>query len=73
MPSATKLSTPVTYRFADDGSIPNNPTLPLVLYRGGVDLTGSPDPEDVIEKAFGRTAGAISGATAFFLTRIIIR
>ncbi|HEY1978952.1 MAG TPA: hypothetical protein VGH13_02615 [Xanthobacteraceae bacterium] len=54
MPSATNLSTPVTYRFADDGSIPNNPTLPLVLYRGGVDLTGSPDPEDVIEKVFGR-------------------
>ena len=54
MPSATNPSTPVTYRFADDGSIPNNPTLPLILYRGGVDLTGSPDPEDVIEKAFGR-------------------
>jgi uncharacterized protein YjlB len=54
MPSATNPSTPVTFRFADDGSIPNNPTLPFVLYRGGVDLTGSPDPEDLIEKAFGR-------------------
>jgi uncharacterized protein YjlB len=53
MPSATNPS-PVTYRFADDGSIPNNPTLPFVLYRGGVDLTGSPDPEDMIEKAFAR-------------------
>jgi uncharacterized protein YjlB len=52
MPSATP--SPVTHRFADDGSIPNNPTLPFVLYRGGVDLTGSPDPEAVIEKAFGR-------------------
>ena len=31
--------------FADDGSIPNNPTLPLVLYRAGIDLSGSPDPE----------------------------
>jgi uncharacterized protein YjlB len=43
---------PVTHRFADDGSIPNNPALPLVLYRGGISLAGSADPEDVIEKAF---------------------
>ena len=26
--------------------------LPLVLYRGGIDLAGSPDPEEVIEKTF---------------------
>src|SRR5579863_3001508 len=51
MPTAMNV-TPITHKFADDGRIPNNPTLPLVLYRGGVDLTGSPDPEDVIEKAF---------------------
>ena len=44
--------TPITYRFADDGRIPNNPALPLVLYRGGVDLAGSPDPEKLIEKTF---------------------
>jgi uncharacterized protein YjlB len=43
---------PITHTFADDGRIPNNPTLPLVLYRGGIDLTGSPDPEHVIEKTF---------------------
>jgi len=43
---------PVTHTFADDGRIPNNPTLPLLLYRGGIDLAGSPDPEDVIEKRF---------------------
>jgi uncharacterized protein YjlB len=43
---------PVTYSFPDDGQIPNNPDLPLVLYRGGIDLTGSPDPEAVIEKRF---------------------
>jgi uncharacterized protein YjlB len=45
-------SPPITHKFSDDGRIPNNPTLPLILYRGGIDLTGSPDPEDVIEKAF---------------------
>ena len=43
---------PITHTFTDDGRIPNNPALPLVLYRGGIDLTGSPDPEDVIEKTF---------------------
>ena len=52
MPSAMNSCPPVTHKFADDGRIPNNPALPLVLYRGGIDLTGSPDPEDVIEKTF---------------------
>jgi uncharacterized protein YjlB len=52
MTIATKRTAPITHTFADDGSIPNNPTLPFVLYRGGVDLAGSPDPEQVIEKTF---------------------
>jgi uncharacterized protein YjlB len=52
MSVASKRTAPVTHLFADDGSIPNNAALPLVLYRGGVDLAGSPDPERVIEKAF---------------------
>jgi uncharacterized protein YjlB len=52
MTVATKRTAPITHLFADDGRIPNNPALPLVLYRGGIDLTGSPDPEEVIEKAF---------------------
>ena len=43
---------PITHLFADDGRIPNNPKLPLVLYRGGIDLAGSPDPEKLIEKTF---------------------
>ena len=46
------LTDPITYNFTDDGRIPNNPALPLVLYRGGIDLAGSPDPEAVIEKTF---------------------
>jgi uncharacterized protein YjlB len=52
MTVATKRTAPVTFRFPDDGSIPNNAALPLVLYRGGIDLSGSPDPEQVIEKTF---------------------
>jgi len=51
---STKVTKPIVRRFKDDGTIPNNPRLPLLLYRGGIDLSGTPDPEQVIEKAFGR-------------------
>jgi uncharacterized protein YjlB len=52
MLTATKTPAPVTFMFADDGAIPNNGALPLLLYRGAIDLTGSPDPEQLIEKTF---------------------
>ena len=52
MSLALKRTAPKTFRFAHDGTIPNNPELPLVLYRGGIDLSGSPDPERVIEQTF---------------------
>jgi uncharacterized protein YjlB len=53
MPTAThRTAPPITHRFTDDGTIPNNPELPLVLYRRAIDLAGSPDPEKVIEKTF---------------------
>jgi uncharacterized protein YjlB len=48
----SKRTAPETFRFADDGLIPNNPELPLLLYRGGIVLSGSPDPEDLIERTF---------------------
>ena len=50
--STHRAAHPVTHRFKDDGTIPNNPELPLILYRRAIDLTGSPDPEKVIEKTF---------------------
>jgi uncharacterized protein YjlB len=43
---------PKIYMFADDGSVPNNARLPFLIYRGAIDLTGTPDPEAVIEKTF---------------------
>jgi uncharacterized protein YjlB len=46
-----RTAPPITHNFADDGRIPNNP-LPFILYRGAIDLSGSPDPERVIEKTF---------------------
>ncbi len=33
----------IAHCFDDDGSIPNNPTLPLLIYPGAIDVTGS-DP-----------------------------
>ena len=44
---------PLTYLFADDGETPNNPRLPLVLYRGAVALEGS-DPAAAFERCFAR-------------------
>src|SRR5258708_3129893 len=49
---APSLTKPETFLFADDGSIPTNPMLPFLIYRGAVDLKGSANPEDVIERAF---------------------
>src|SRR5262249_691503 len=46
-----EIVAPVTLRFADDGLIPNNPTLPLLIYRGAIRLVGS-DPARVIEQVF---------------------
>lgn len=43
---------PLTLMFADDGVIPNNPALPLIWHRAAVDLTGSPNPEQLIEGVF---------------------
>jgi len=54
MPASTRPSEPLALKFADDGSIPNNPRLPVLLYRGAIDLSGTPNPEEVIEANFAR-------------------
>jgi uncharacterized protein YjlB len=43
---------PVAIMFADDGFVPNNPRLPIVIYRGAIDLIGMVNPEDAIERRF---------------------
>jgi uncharacterized protein YjlB len=43
---------PETFLFADDGSIPNNPRLPLLIYRGAIDLKGTADPDQLIQQTF---------------------
>jgi len=52
MSNVSQRSALITHKFADDGRIPNNPALPFVLYRAGIDLTGSPNPEELIERTF---------------------
>jgi uncharacterized protein YjlB len=52
MPVLTKTTEPLALLFADDGSVPNNPSLPFLFYRGAIDLSCTPDPEDVIEETF---------------------
>jgi uncharacterized protein YjlB len=42
-----------TFLFEDDGSIPNHPTLPLLLYPNAIDL-GSDDPAATVEEIFRR-------------------
>ncbi|HZT86691.1 MAG TPA: cupin domain-containing protein [Stellaceae bacterium] len=41
-----------THLFADDGIVPNNPTLPLILYRGA--LPAAPDRAAAFEGMFAR-------------------
>ena len=54
MPAVTSAAPPLSFMFADDGSIPNNRRLPFLVYRAAIDLSGTPDPENVIEKTFAR-------------------
>src|SRR5690349_17171786 len=46
--------TPQRYRFKDDGATPNNPSLPLLLYRRVIMLPKEFDPAAVIELLFAR-------------------
>ena len=43
---------PATFRFKDEGLIPNHPRWPLVIYRGAVKLSGDFDPAAVFEDLF---------------------
>jgi uncharacterized protein YjlB len=47
----TTMTEPLTFHFADDGVIPNN-RLPMLVYRGALDLSGARDPAARIETVF---------------------
>ena len=50
MKGSDKALTVETYRFADDGIVPNNPALPLVVYRGALPAAG--DRASACERMF---------------------
>ena len=45
-------STPLTVLFKDDGKVPNNPALPVLIYKSAVETTG--DTAETIETLFAR-------------------
>jgi uncharacterized protein YjlB len=54
MTPSMQQASPQTRKFAEDGSIPNNPQLPLLLYRAGVDVAGVAAPERLLMDTFSR-------------------
>lgn len=47
---SVKASEPLVFHFADDGVVPNNPTLPVLVYKGAIEPGRNPESE--IEKLF---------------------
>jgi uncharacterized protein YjlB len=47
-------SRPLTFLFKDDGTVPNNPVLPALVYRGAIDIGVGRSPETTIEKQFAK-------------------
>ncbi len=70
---AVRPRKPNVFRFADDGIIPNNPDLPLLLYRSPVRLAGASDPAALFEEIFAHNGWKdFLGETASTTTFIII-
>lgn len=59
---------PLSFRFAADDEVPNNPRLPLIVYRGALVLDPAFDPAAILEQAFasnGWGSGWRNGIYAF--------
>ena len=48
----TAAASPQLYRFEDDGQTPNNPRLPLIVYRDVLSVPEGRDPAAVCEDLF---------------------
>lgn len=48
------MTAPLAIRFEDDGSVPNNPALPAIVYKSAINLARAPDPAAAIEALFKR-------------------
>jgi uncharacterized protein YjlB len=54
--SARKKPEPLSFLFQDDGTIPNNPALPLVVFPAAINLSGTAYPEEIVEQVFASNA-----------------
>ena len=61
----TTPTKPKTFRFSNDGSIPNNP-LPFLVYKSAVDLSNAKDPAAVFEKLFASNGWGDSWRNGIF-------
>src|SRR5262245_66452021 len=52
MPVSARHTELLALMFGDDGSIPNNPRLTSLVYRGAIDRSRGPSVEDVVESTF---------------------
>jgi uncharacterized protein YjlB len=50
--TVVKSVEPLAFMLKDDGAVPNNPRLPLLYYRGVLDLAGKSNPERIVETLF---------------------
>jgi uncharacterized protein YjlB len=57
---------PATYRFRDDGMIPNHPRWPVIVWRSVVQLPRSFDPAAVLEDVFARNGWGDSWRGAIY-------
>jgi hypothetical protein len=63
---------PQTFRFKDDGLIPNHPRWPLIIYRGAVQLTPGLDPARSLKSCLITTAGDRSWRDGIYDYAIVI-
>jgi uncharacterized protein YjlB len=49
---AARSGKPITYRFRDDGIVPNHPRWPLIVYRRAIALSPKFDPETIVDALF---------------------
>jgi uncharacterized protein YjlB len=52
MTASMEQTKPLSLMFKDDGSIPNNPHIAMLLYRACIDLKGIADPERIFASTF---------------------
>jgi uncharacterized protein YjlB len=60
---------PLTFRFDADREVPNNPRLPLVIYRGALRLDLAYDPAAIFEAAFAANGWGSSWRNGIYAFR----